>query len=319
MVFVLDRKKKPLMPCTEKRARQLLERGRARVHRMHPFTIRLVDRTAEASALQPVRLKLDPGSKVTGLAVVREHAQSPGIQRMLHLSELGHRGERIRKALDQRRAYRRGRRHRHTRYRAPRFLNRRRAKGALAPSLRHRVLTTLTWVTRYRSIGPLAALTVESVRFDTQALQNPQLEGVGYQQGTLWGYELREYVLERDGHACAYCDAKDAPLNLDHAVARACGGSNRASNLVASCVACNLAKGKQPLEAFLAHDPPRLARIKARLQRPLKDAAAVNATRRALVEALRDAGLPVETGSGGQTKWNLHRLKIPKTHALEGV
>lgn len=200
------------MPCTEKRARQLLERRRARVHRMHPFTIRLVDRTVEQSVLQPVRLKLDPGSKVTGMAVVRENAQAPGVQRVLHLAELTHRGERIRKALDQRRACRRGRRQRHTRYRPPRFLNRRWTEGSLAPSLRHRVLTTLSWTKRYRSLCPLTAITAESVRFDGQKLVNPEIEGIGYQQGTLWGYELREYVLERDGHACAYCDAKGVPL-----------------------------------------------------------------------------------------------------------
>lgn len=319
MVFVLDRKKKPLMPCREKRARHLLERGRARVHRMQPFTIRLVDRVVEESALQPVRLKLDPGSKVTGMAVVREDVQDPSVQATLHLAELEHRGVRIRKALDQRRAYRRGRRNRHTRYRAPRFLNRRRSEGTLAPSLRHRVLTALTWVKRYRSLCPLTGITTESVRFDTHKLVNPDVEGVNYQHGTLWGYETREYVLERDGHACAYCDAKDLPLNLDHVVARACGGSNRPSNLVASCIACNLAKGTQPLEDFLANDPPRLARIQARLQASLKDAAAVNATRTALVEGLEKTGLPVETSSGGQTRWNRHRLKIPKMHALDAA
>jgi hypothetical protein len=160
---------------------------------------------------------------------------------------------------------------------------------------------------------------MESVRFDPQKMQNPGIEGVVYQQGSLWSYETREYVLERDGHACAYCDAQGVPLNLDHAVARACGGSDRTSNLVASCIACNLAKGKQPLETFLAKDPPRLANIKARLQAPLNDAAAVNATRNALWDALRQTGLPVETGSGGRTKWNRHRLTIPKTHALDAA
>jgi len=185
------------MPCTEKRARQLLERGRARAHRLQPFCIRVVDRTVEDSALQPVRLKVDPGSKVTGMAVIRENVQAAGVQTVLHLAELTHRGERIHKALDQRRAYRRSRRHRHTRYRPKRFLNRRRAKGYLAPSLRHRVLTTLTWVNRYRSLCPFTAVTVESVRFDAQALQSPEIEGATYQQGALRGYELREYILER--------------------------------------------------------------------------------------------------------------------------
>jgi len=71
-VFVLDKRKRPLMPCSEKRARLLLERKRARVHRLVPFTIRLVDRTVETSVVQPVRIKIDPGSRTTGLALVRE-------------------------------------------------------------------------------------------------------------------------------------------------------------------------------------------------------------------------------------------------------
>ena len=75
-VFVLDRSGRPLMPCTEKRARLLLERRRARGHKVMPFTIRLVDRLVEDSAFQALRVKLDPGSKTTGMALVRETAQN---------------------------------------------------------------------------------------------------------------------------------------------------------------------------------------------------------------------------------------------------
>src|SRR5579875_281427 len=102
MVFVLDKRKKPLMPCSEKRARLLLERGRARVHRLVPFTIRLVDRTAEQSVLQPVRLKLDPGSRTTGIALVREEecmdADTGEVHKAAHvlfLADLHHRGQAI--------------------------------------------------------------------------------------------------------------------------------------------------------------------------------------------------------------------------------
>jgi hypothetical protein len=127
MVFVLDRRKRPLMPCTEKRARLLLQRGRARVHRMYPFTIRLIDRMGGAT--QPLSLKLDPGSKQTGIAIVRE---SGTIALVVSLIELRHRGETIRKALQQRASFRRRRRSRNLRYRAPRFDNRRRPEGWLA-------------------------------------------------------------------------------------------------------------------------------------------------------------------------------------------
>src|SRR5215471_3748836 len=127
MVFVLDRHKQPLMPCSEKRARLLLEQQRAVVHRLVPFTIRLRDRSVEESTLQPVALKVDPGSKTTGMALVREERTVEGVvHHALHLAQLEHRGETIHQALVQRAGYRRRRRSANLRYRAPRFLNRRR-------------------------------------------------------------------------------------------------------------------------------------------------------------------------------------------------
>ena len=135
-----------MMPCTEKRARLLLERGRARVHKVMPFTIRVVDLKAEDSEFQALRIKLDPGSKTTGIALVREAEE--GVVAVLNLFELIHRGKQISEALTARRGHRRLRRSK-LRYRAPRFLNRgNKAKGWLAPSLQHRVDTTLAWVRR---------------------------------------------------------------------------------------------------------------------------------------------------------------------------
>ena len=226
-VFVLDKQGRPLMPCSEKRARLLLDRGRARVHRILPFVIRLVDRQAEASDFQALRLKIDPGSKATGIALVREARAE---QAVLNLFELLHRGRQISEALTARRAMRRRRRG-NLRYRAPRFLNRTRPAGWLAPSLQHRVDTTLAWVTRIRRWAPVSALSTELVRFDLQQLENPEIAGVEYQQGTLAGYEVREYLLEKWGRKCCYCDKTDVPLQLEHLVAKARGGSNRVSNL----------------------------------------------------------------------------------------
>jgi hypothetical protein len=112
-------------------------------------------------------------------------------------AELHHRGERIRNALADRRAVRRSRRNRKTRYRKLRFLNRRRPAGWLPPSLESRVANIQTWVARLRRACPITSLALEVVRFDTQALQNPEISGVAYQQGTLHGYEIREYVVRR--------------------------------------------------------------------------------------------------------------------------
>ncbi|MDD4933998.1 MAG: RNA-guided endonuclease IscB, partial [Methylacidiphilaceae bacterium] len=263
------------MPCSEKRARLLLERGRARVHRMAPFTIRVVDRLQAKSVLQPLRLKIDPGSKTTGLALVR------GESRVVKLMEIAHRGQSIRDALAQRRAFRRRRRG-NLRYRPARFDNRTRPKGWLAPSLRHRVDTVSAWVTRLRRLAPVSAISQELTRFDTQAMQNPEISGVEYQQGTLAGYEVREYLLEKWGRKCAYCGAENTPLEIDHIHPRSRGGSDRVSNLAIVCHDCNQAKGNRPLEEFLAREPERIDRILDQAKDPLKDAAAVNSTRWAL-------------------------------------
>ena len=324
-VFVLDRQGKALMPCSEKRAGLLLERGRARVHRLTPFVIRIIDRHADSCAFQALRVKLDPGSQITGLALVRDtpHVnKSTGEIRtgakVLSLFELQHRGRQISEALTARRSMRRRRRG-NLRYRAPRFLNRAKQAGWLPPSLRHRVDSTLSWVQRLQRWAPVATISSELVRFDMQLMQNPEISGAAYQQGTLAGYEVREYLLEKWGRKCVYCGAEHVRLNLDHLQPKARGGSNRVSNLAPACVPCNTRKGAQALEDFLAKDPKRLATIKAQAKRPLKDAAAVNATRWALARALKATGLPVELASGGRTKFNRHQLSVPKTHALDAA
>lgn len=325
-VFVLDRSGIPLMPCSEKRARLLLARGRARVHRLVPFAIRLVDRHAASCAFQPLQIKLDPGSKTTGVALVRINDQtsvaSGEVQReaaVLNLFELQHRGRQISEALTARRQMRRRRRSANLRYRAPRFNNRRKPEGWLAPSLQHRIDTTSAWVARLRRLAPVTGITQELVRFDMQQMSNPDISGVEYQQGTLAGFEVREYLLEKFGRTCCYCGKQDVPLNIDHIHPKARGGSNRVSNLALACVPCNTKKGASPIEQFLAADPKRLAKVLSQVKRPLKDAAAANATRWALFNALKTTGLPVATGSGGLTKYNRHVLGIPKTHALDAA
>jgi hypothetical protein len=325
-VFVVDKRKNPLMPCSEKRARKLLGSGRARVHRLIPFSIRVIDREVAGCVLQPVKIKIDPGSKFTGIAVVRETKSIDVATReigiavhVLNLFELVHRGRQISEALTARRQMR-SRRRGKLRYREPRFLNRgNKDKGWLAPSLRHRVDTTVAWVTRFKRVVPVAGIAQELVRFDMQNMENPEISGVEYQQGTLAGFEVREYLLNKWDRKCAYCDAKEVPLQIEHIHSKACGGSNRVSNLTLACEPCNQRKGAQDVRVFLAKDTKRLERILAQAKRPLKDAAAVNSTRWALFNALKATGLPVTTGSGGLTKYNRTHLGIPKIHALDAV
>ena len=324
-VFVLDKHKKPLMPCSEKRARILLERGRARVHKMVPFTIRLVDRLLENSTLQPTRVKLDPGSKTTGIALVRESeivdeeiGEILRKVKVLMLLELQHRGSIISKSLEQRAGHRRFRRAK-LRYRPARFNNRTKPKGWLAPSLQHRVDTTVAWVHKLMKLAPVTALSQELVRFDTQQMQNPEISGMEYQQGTLLGYEVREYLLEKWDRKCSYCGAENVPMEVDHIHPKSRGGSNRVSNLTLACHNCNQSKGSRDVAEFLAHDPQRLALIEARRKVPLRDAATINSTRWALWRKLSSTNLPVEVGTGGRTKYNRRRLEVPKEHCLDAA
>ncbi|MGW0594274.1 RNA-guided endonuclease IscB, partial [Streptosporangium sp. NPDC002607] len=213
-MFVLDKRGHPLDPCHPARARRLLAAGRAVVHRHTPFVIRLKDRDTATSTIKGVQVGIDPGSKHTGLAVFTDH---DGSRAGRYAIQLDHRGMLIRDRLASRAAYRRGRRSRNLRYRAPRFLNRTKPKGWLAPSLRHRVDTTVSWVARLTRWAPVTAVHVEKVSFDTHALSAGRpLEGVEYQRGTLAGYEVREYLLAKWGRTCAYCGASGLPLNLDH-------------------------------------------------------------------------------------------------------
>ncbi len=312
-VFVIDTKKQPLNPIHPGRARKLLNSGKAAVWRTYPFTIIL--KRAIASPLgTPNRIKLDPGSQVTGMALVN---QQTGV--VFWAAELTHRGDRIRAKLARRRAVRRNRRGRKTRYRQARFNHRKRSDGWLAPSLRHRVETTMTWVNRLLKYCPITDISIELVRFDTQKLQNPEISGACYQQGVLFGYELREYLLTKWQHQCAYCGAKNIPLEIEHIHPLSKGGSNRVSNLTIACHQCNQKKGSQPVEKFLKKKPEVLLKLLVQAKAPLKNAAAVNSTRWALFNSLKETGLTIETGTGGLTKYNRVIAGLPKTHWLDAA
>ena len=218
--------------------------------------------------------------------------------------------------MTRRAMFRRRRRTANLRYRAPRFDNRTRPEGWLSPSLQTRGDNVTVWLNRYRKLAPISSIYIEAVRF---RLENPEISGIEYQQGTLAGYECREYLLEKWGRKCAYCDAENVPLEIEHIHPKGRRGSNRISNLTLACRPCNKAKGCEPVELFLVARPEKLKRILAQSKRPLDAAAAVNSTRFALVRKLRETGLPLYAGSGGRTKFNRQTLGIPKTHALDAA
>jgi 5-methylcytosine-specific restriction endonuclease McrA len=307
-VFVVDTNRHPLNPVHPGRARLLLSSGQAAVLKRYPFTI-ILKCAVEQPDVEPLRIKIDPGSKTTGMAIVND-----ANGQVVFAAELSHRSTTIKKRLDDRRTHRRSRRQRKTQYRKPRFDNRRRPKGWLPPSLESRVCNVVTWVKRFMRLCPITAISQELVKFDMQLMENPEISGIAYQQGTLQGYEVREYLLDKWRRTCAYCGAKEVPLQIEHTQPRAHGGTDRISNLTLACGPCNTLKGTQDIRVFLANKPELLARILAQAKAPLLDAAAVNTTRWALYERLKALGLPVECGSGGLTKYHRTTRGLSKAH-----
>src|SRR5574343_2023497 len=313
-VFVLSNTKKPLMPCRPARARKLLTAGRAAVYRLHPFTIILKDR--DDGDTQDVQVKVDPGSKATGIALVGNFEQQGAV--VLFGANLNHRGQVMKNNLESRRSLRRGRRWRKTRYRQARFLNRARKAGWLPPSVESRVVNTESVINKLAARCPITSASVELVKFDTQAMVNPEISGTEYNRGELAGYEVREYLLEKWNRTCAYCGKKDVPLQVEHIHPKALWGSNRVSNLTLACQPCNQKKGSRPIAEFLKDKPDHLKKIQAQARAPLKDAAAVNATRWAIGNRLK-AWLPVEFGSGGRTKYNRTQQGYAKDHWIDAA
>jgi 5-methylcytosine-specific restriction endonuclease McrA len=313
-VFVLDTNKQALDPVHSGHARLLLKAGKAAIWRRYPFTI-ILKRAVAHAQVEPLRVKLDPGSKTTGIAVTNDTTGE-----VVFAAELSHRGHKISEALDSRRAIRRARRQRKTRYRQPRFDNRRnKGEGWLPPSLESRISNVLTWVRRLSRLCPISACSMELVKFDTQQMEQPEISGVQYQQGTLAGYEVREYLLEKWGRQCAYCGAKEVPLEVEHIHPHSKSRDDRVCNLTLACEPCNQKKGTRDIRDFLKHKPDLLQKILAQAKAPLKDAAAVNVTRWTLYRRLQALALPVECGSGGLTKYNRTRAGLTKAHWIDAA
>lgn len=316
VVFVIDQHKNPMMPCSERRARQLLERNHAVIHNVSPFIIRLKNKSRSPGDVRPLRLKIDPGAKVTGMAILDGDS-------VVWLAELHHKTS-ITSKLDDRRSLRRIRRSRKTRYRRPpkhEWFRKgkhmptpiQRREGWLPPSLVARVNQTINAVKMICRYTPITDISTEHVKFDTQLMVNPDISGVQYQQGTLYGYEIREYLLEKWDRKCAYCGKRDIPLEIEHITPKSRGGSNRESNLCIACHKCNQNKGTMTASEF-GHPE-----VQAKASRPLKEAALMNATRWKLWNDLKGTGLNVEAGTGARTKHNRIRAGLPKEHYFDAV
>ena len=316
-VPVYSSDEQPIMPCHPAQARKLLIKGRAVPHHTKGlFGIRLLDRTRNQSSVQDVAINIDPGSQTTGIAVVTDDENDQ--RTVLAALEIKHHAFTIKATLTKRRSFRRNRRGR-LRFRKPRFDNRRRKQGTLPPSVDSLRADTMRLVNILRRMYPISSIRLERNKFDPQMMMNPDVKGVEYQRGTLFGWQVRAYILERDQGRCTYCRRRDVQLELDHVRPRATG-SDRVDNLVACCRDCNIKKANQPIEQFLADQPELLQRILTRLNNSaLASAAQINTVLPALISELRATGLPLQLTDAASVSWARQQLNVRKTHCYDAA
>lgn len=298
MVYVLDKEGKPLMP-TERHGnvRRLLRDGNAHVVRLQPFTIQLD--YASTTYRQEVSLGIDAGSVHIGVSATTEKKELFAAEVILRTD--------IVKKLVSCLEIRRTRRYRKTRYRKPRFDNRRRKDGWLAPSVRNKVESHLKVIRMVHSLLPITKTTIEVAQFDAQKIKNDAIQGVEYQQGEQMGFwNIREYVLARDGHKCQHCKGKssDKILNVHHLESRKTGG-NAPNNLITLCETCHKAYHRGKFE------------LKVKRGISLRDASVMNIMRWAVYERAKKEFGNVHLTYGYITKHTRVVNGIAKTHCAD--
>ena len=341
MVITLDKHKKPLGFTTEKRARQLMEQKRACIYRTYPMIIIMKDIDVREKVAPPsCRIKIDPGSAYTGIAIIEENTN-----KVCLYMQIEHRGYDVKGNLDIRRIIRKNRRSRETWYRRPKFGNQTgdggtyqssREEGWLPPSIKSIANNIINWVKKLKKWIRIESCSFEAVRFDTQKMDNKDIEGVEYQHGTLFGYEIKEYLLDRYGHTCQYCggESKDPILEWEHMKPKSRGGSDSVKNATLSCHRCNRDKDNLTPEEWLEElkkvsKPTKL--IETRIKNipdvikhkvvgvSDRNCAWVNSSRRYIERHLFQIFETVECSSGGRTKYNRETLKLPKDHHYDAL
>ena len=314
-VPVVDTAHRPLAPCSPRRARILVQQGKAHGRHRNGVYYLTLHRTVPRESILSSSLMIDPGKSFTGIAIIRDDEQQN--RTILFCATLRHRKD-IQKRMTQRASFRQTRRGR-LRFRKPRFSNRRRKPGWLTPSLRSRLDNTLTWVYRLTGLIAISDIHVETAQFDAQRLRNLEVHGIEYQQGPLYHTTLRAFVIHRDNSTCRYCGKKAKPVELDHVLPRSLNGPNTPWNLVVACHKCNQRKNNQPVAEFLKRRPQRLANIEAQLQKPLASAAHMNIIIPALLNRLRQQGHHVTEHDAAQTAANRQTLNVKKEHHIDAA
>ena len=292
-IYVLNMRGQPLMPTTQSTGKKLLQEGKATVVQRCPFTIQLTYATGETK--QPIKLGVDIGYTNIGFSAKTDKLEV--ISGTLALRKD------VSKKIEERWMYRRTRRGR-LGYRPPRFNNRTCPEGWLAPSTQHRLDSHIRLVNnKLKTLLPITYKKVEVANFDAQKIQNPEIKGVEYQRGTLQGYEVREYLLDKWGRKCAYCGKTNVPLEVEHIIPKSRGGTNRVSNLTLACKKCNLKKGEKTAEEF------GYPTIQQQAKKSLRAPTCINSIRWRIVEQLA-----AEHTYGYVTKYERNKLGLEKSH-----
>lgn len=234
MVYVLNKEGKPLMPTKRHRKVRLwLNNNEAKVVRRKPFTIQLLFDTTEY--VQDITRGVDSGYSHIGISAISEKEElfSADIKLIDGIVERN----------EERKSYRKTRRNR-LRHRKPRFDNRKRDKGWLAPSIQHKLDSHIRILGLVDKILPIKKTIVEVANFDTQKIMKPNIKGLEYQEGVQKDhYNLREYILYRDSHKCQNANCKNKDKNpifvLHHIDYRSNGGSDAPWNLITLCTKCH--------------------------------------------------------------------------------
>lgn len=302
-VFVINKHGEALMPCKPRTARKLLTRGKAKPIKKEPFTIQLL--YGSTGYKQDVSLGIDSGQRHIGIAVTSQ-------DKVLFQGEVELRQD-VKKLLDTRRTYRRSRRNRKTRYRKARFLNRTKTKknGWLPPSIAGKCQHNINWINRFLAVLPNPTLHIEVGKFDMQKMKDPDIQGVGYQYGDLYGYQtVKQYVLARDEYKCQVCKKTGGKLKIHHIIYRSQGGTNVPSNLITVCADCHTYKNHQPGGVLY-----KWYQAKKKVTKSLKGATFMNILRRRLWRAFPDA----EFQYGAQTTLQRADLGLDKSHFNDAV
>jgi 5-methylcytosine-specific restriction endonuclease McrA len=301
LVYVLNSAGKPLMPCSPGQARRLLDAGKAKVVRRSPFVIKLL--YGASGYKQPVTLGVDSGSKVIGVAAI-------GNGKVLYTSEVTNRSD-IHEKTSQRSSYRRTRRGRKLRYRKARWANRRRPKGWLTPTMRSKVRSHLREIEFVKRILPVTQVIIETASFDIHKIVNPDVSGKEYQQGRQKDfYNLKQFVLSRDGHCCQKClgKKKDNKLHVHHIVFRSNGGTNSPDNLITLCKTCH--------DNLHLHSNAEQESLKLQKKRKPN---ATDAVQVSVVGTYLKKSLSFEETFGYETKFTRETLGLPKEHYIDAI